>query len=877
MFGQTIDSTKLKDESLLLPFKKLSYKKKMANNAKWATECMDFYDFINGTHEDFDKVKRYKDNIDIGVNGRASIKEDYENLYSFKFQNETIKYGIKNVTHYPIVNQIITGYVGEHIKRPFTPVAYDVSGNSVNLKKKKHLALLNEYVNATIVQPIIQSETQKWQMANQVPDLAALEPEQQQQVQQEIDTEISKIMPQEINKYMTKEYKSPSETQAQKILDYLIREQRIKEKADESFEVGLCVGEIYYYVGIRHDKPVFERVNPTYFEWGGSQNTTRCEDGEWAKYTQYLTISEVYNKYGDVFSKADTNKLKSLLGLSGNNGVDDITLANNTLLTINSGNVELHDPKTRPGQLGMAALFSSVAERLGVTAGKLGEIRIRETHFAWKALRKLYKVKKLIGGKTKWLYFDEDYEFSPLAGDIEIKEIWVPEVWQGTKLGVQDAIYINIAPVPYQYKSVEDPWDVKLPYVGQRLNSPDNNTRNSSYVDLGKKWNFQFDVFMARILEKMSTDVGKVLTFMVEAKPDNIPWADWFAMVKYGKLAPTTFKDFMEINNIGNVPIFKAEDLSQAFELAQMIPALQYLQTQTALSMLYNPSRLGQISPYIPVGNNQQNIAQSSNQTEKVFNQHAIILEKALTQLIENARIAFKDYDEPLTWVLDDGSIAELTIDQEMLSRSKLGVFVSTTPTDIESTNNLKGVILELIQNQKLDLKATVDIFYANNKSEMLNLVEDYENRMKQEMAQQQDAAMQQQQAALEKQAEIAKEQDAVKYKMHQETLQTKVATAEIDSEKFAKTLDIDQDGQNDMKEMKDTELEYKKEKDELDRQHELEKIRMQSESDEKSRGDDREFKLKELEIKKQELEIRKLELELAKTQAKNQKSDSKK
>lgn len=853
-----------------LPFQRTSYAKKKANNFRWADECMDFYDFFNGDAANKDKIKRYTDNLDIGINGRANIEEDYSNLFSFKFNNENISYGIKHVVHYPIVNQIIEGYTGEHIKRPFVPLAYDTSGNTVNLKKKKHLELINSYIQKAIVQPAVQRATQNVYAKYQIQDPYSLGQEQQDQLQSEIDSVAGSELPNEINRYMKTEYKSPSETQAQKLLDFLIHDQRIKEQADENFTIGLCTGEIYYYVGIRHHKPVFEKINPAYFEWGGSQNVTRSEDGEWAKYTQYLTISEVFNKYGDVFSSMDLKKLEGLLGIHGNSAVDDVLLANNTLLEIRVNDPKLDNPKTRQGQFDMASLFSSVADKLGMTAGELGQIRVRETHFAWKALRKLVKVKKLTSKGVKWYYFDEDYEFSPLAGDIESKDIWVNEVWQGTKLGVQDCIYLNKEPVPYQYKSVHDPWDVKLPYVGQRLNSPNGMTKNSSYVELGKKWNFQFDVFMARILEKISTDVGKVLMFMVEAKPENIQWKDWFAMIKYGKMAPVTFKDFMEGQGIEKMPIFKAEDLSQAFELAQMIPTLQYFQTQTAMSMMYNPSRLGQISPYIPVANNEQNIAQSSNQTERVFNQHSLILERALSQLIECARVAYKDYDEVLTWVLDDGSVAELEIDREMLHRSKLGVFVSTTPQDIENTMELKRYLLEFIQNPQADLKTIINMMYAKNKADMINVAEESSQRKQQELAQQQQSAMEQQNAMLEAQKAQKQADDELKYKMHQETMANKELITQIDSEKFAKTLDIDEDGRNDMMETKEKEIAYKMDKDEKDRQLEREKLSAQTSSDSDNKDKELEIKKEELEIKKQELEIRKLELEVAKQVAKS-------
>ena len=142
--------------------------------------------------------------------------------------------------------------------------------------------------------------------------------------------------------------------------------------------------------------------------------------------------------------------------------------------------------------------------------------------------------------------------------------------------------------------------------------------------------------------------------------PEGYTFSEWFKAVKYTKIAPIQFKEIAGAAGNVSPQILKDIDLSQVMEFDKTLNHLQYLQNQTAISMYYNPSMLGQISPYITSQNNQTNISASSNQTEKIFATYGKIIERSLNNLLKAARIAYKNHDEPLRWVFDDGAVAEL-------------------------------------------------------------------------------------------------------------------------------------------------------------------------------------------------------------------------
>ena len=675
---------------------------------------------------------------------------------------------------------------------------------------------------------------------------------------------------------MAKGYRSPSSIQAQKLMNYLMKELRIKETTDMNFEHYLITGEAYFYTGIRHNRPTFEKVNPMYFDWGGSQNTEFSEDGEYCKYTQYLKISDFFNRYGDILTPNDIKKVSDLISIKGGAGVntDSGLFKSEVILDIdaNYGGVE-HLPfnfKTRAGQADIAGIYARVADRLGITRSELDTATIRDTHITFRSLRKLFSVKRIVNGRVRHYYRDETYEFDPLKGDLESKTIWVPEIWECRKFGAKEGLYIEKRPLPYQYRSLSNPFDVKHPYVGQRLNNLSGNSENVSIVDLGKVWNIDFDIMQARLKEKMATDIGKIFLMLTDMIPEGYTVGEWLKVVKYGKIAPIQQTEVM-----GGVSpqMLKEIDLGQVIEMDKMTNALQYYQTQTAISMYYNPSMLGQISPYITASNNQQNIQASNNQTEKIYSSYSNIIERALNNLLKASRIAFKESDEVLRWVLDDGSVAELELDNEMLDRSEMGLFITNDAADIQAAEFMKQNVLALMQNQ-YPTSAVIKMMGAKSASEMLHISEQEEAKADKRRTEEYEQQMAQQQQALQAQQQATDTENQTKLVMQDKELQTKIQGITLDREKFALAADADQNGQADATEREKMKLKTEKDLAEMGMKHEREmadkqaaldiQLEMMKQSlDEKTKAMELQSKSMDLQSKEMDLKLKEKELEL--------------
>ncbi len=820
---------------------RLSWNQKKAYDFKWAEDMADYFDTFNGAYTDLEKYKRLGLNYDL-YNGRGESA-----MRSFKgstgnnhLQEEGFDLGFEDVQHHDIMSQVAKGMVGEQRKRPLKPIAVDGSGAALNQRKRKELELRQDYLTQTIIAPMQQQILMQYMQENGITDVHSLSPEQQQQMNADVSQRTEAKTPKEIKKYMRSEYKTSSETQAQKLMDYLMVNYNIKWKTDENFKHAVITGAEVYKTGVIHGDIEFELVNYNGFTYSASPNSHFIEDGDWAKYEQVKKISDIYNQFGDQFTPAHLKKLDSLFSALGNGGDNDTYGVQSNLVSIISsdpGNELFNgdlDVRTKQGQAKLRDIYQQY--------GSINQnhSQLRHVHITWKSLRKLKNIhRKMPNDKIERFWVDESYTFNPMKGDVKEEIAYVPEVWETDKIGYADAIYLNKRPIPYQYRSTNNPWNVKLPYIGVEYNRLMGNTKNVSPMDLGKPWQYKFNVQMARLHEMEATDVGKILLTSTNAKPKDWTWGKWFDMIKYGKIAPVDFQ--AEGMNPMEAQAIRGIDLSNIQDMTARVNYLEWLRNQVALAMSYNPSRLGEVSPYTSVSNNQQNIIQSVNQTEDIYSTHNMVVENLLNALLGCARIAFKDNPVKKSYMMDDMSMAELDLDWEMLQRSEIGIRVRNSSDDFNNIEAVKGQAQAMVQNGMISFPELIRLTWAKNYGDVLNIAEEAEEKMakqRQEAQAQQEKMMQEQQKMQEA---LAQQQIDLKLLMQERDIVGNKEVAMISREQMALQYDIDKNGQNDGLQSTIMELQLK---DKL----ESEKNDM---TKEKNKEDVR-LKDKELDIKKQ-------------------------
>lgn len=820
------------------PYERLSWSRKKANDFKWVEKVADFYDFYRGNYRDDEYIQKLITNYNLLAGRGEEAMKAYHVNYGVDLELEGLTTGYDAIQHYPVINQVARAMIGEQQRRPLSAVAVDSSKYNMNMRKMKRNQLMHAYINETIVSPIQQQAFQIVMEKTGIEDPYKLSPEQQDEFKSMLDEQVKLMTPDEIENYMRKDYKSPSETQAQRILDFLIQDLNVKYLTDEAFKHLVCSGKEVARIYTAHGEVKMDIVNPVGFDYGSSANTHFIEDGEWAKYEQYIKYPDIFTKLGDKIGTKELKKLENEFIAFSQGGTKmnpggwtsaqgyphhmDAQLVATVAANNNNNQIFENAPdiRTREGQ----DFMQSIYHRFGSSHNNYDSVR--HVHIAFKALRKFKYVTRIAQGKRKGYWLDESYVFNPDRGDLEEEVVWIPQVWEVDKFGTTEGIYINKRPVPDQYKSIDNPWDVKLPYIGIEFNRMYENTKSVAPIDFGKPWQYLINIELAKIQELNATDIGKVMVNSLGMLPKDWDPGKFFAMMKYGKTAWVDTQQ--EGVNLGiDQTLIKGMDLGNTPEVLGRVNYLQFLIQMMTQSLSYNPARMGMTEQYTAVRNAQQNIMQSNYQTEDIYNTHNMFLENVLNALVRAGRSAFRENEKKRTYILDDMSIAELEVDWTVLDQAELGVKIRNSSEDFARVQQVKQLAQAMVQNGLITMPELIKLIYANNGAEILNVAEFAQQSAEQRQALEHQRQMEQ----IQQQAQLAQQMEEMKAMLQMQIQQAKgemdyaktIDAAQINSTRFAQQYDINENNINDSQEQLIAKLEHESEEKEKDRKHEKE------------------------------------------------------
>jgi hypothetical protein len=814
----------------------VSYEEKIKDDYQRQKDYLDRLDMWYGDYRNRDEAKKFDINYNL-FNGRLDTKL-YENPTCFNIEGERIEMSVSNINHYPIISQVANAMYGEQLSRPFKPYAVHMGTYAKTLRKKKWNELIKQLFNQRVLAPLEQSISQRMLEQLQVTDPQLLTPEQAQQIQQTVQQEIEAQTPKEILDFMRNDYQTPTEKQGNMFIKYLNDYLDLNTVQRDGFKHAIPTGRECYYIGDSHGEPIMELCNPKYITCGGSQHTEWYQDMDWVKYEQWLSFEAAVQKYSEELS-ADNYRLleeyaEPIGGLNRSDAYkrDGATERVMYELSVDDGyylqkygDVNL---KTKRGQSRMSQIYSEVSRKYGGTYGSsFSKFGVREARFAWKDKRKLKRVKRLVDGKTEKYWLDEHYE--PTSQDIEVTDVWVDEVWEATKLGTgPEAIYLNIRPVPNQFKSIFNPYDVELPFVGRNYSTLMNNSEPVAPIDMAKAWQLEFDVTMAQLKHELATDVGKVFIMLMNMKPDNMKWQDWLSTMKNTKLllaAPN--KHGMS----GIDPqILRGVDLGRTSEIASKIQLLDYFRNNIIESMFFNQARMGAVGQYSNAVNTQVNQSASYNQTEGFFETHRLIVEKALNSLMNRAKHVYRDRPEKIAQIMDDIGALDFELAQNFWYQ-ELGVKFSTSSADLDKVKELKQRSLELIQNG-MSFDGILELTLADTPSEIISIFKKESAKIEQARAESMQVEMQRMETEKQTKLEEAAIKQQGKLQETREVLASQERRAVIGIQQFGIQADADRDGRADSLEKTEMELEFKREveavkKGQKDRELDLEEMKV--------------------------------------------------
>ena len=233
----------------------------------------------------------------------------------------------------------------------------------------------------------------------------------------------------------------------------------------EAFFYWFATEEVYTYRDVNNEDLVKEIVPPwEYYRVDSGNLFVEDDDMGMRKFT--MSINQIKSKFKDDLTKADFDYLEELMVSSDNATIDNRlgTLIYNRFLEHASG-------------------FDGVLDNVNVNTllknfdktDYSGKVFVY--HTVWKTQTKVYNLKyrDLATNEEDEMLVPADYKFNPLAGDIEMKEDWINETYEGYRLGgITDGIYIKARPVKVQRQEINDTNKCKLPYNGLSYLLPGN-------------------------------------------------------------------------------------------------------------------------------------------------------------------------------------------------------------------------------------------------------------------------------------------------------------------------------------------------------------------------------------------------------------------
>lgn len=758
-----------------MPIQKLPLSKK---TEEWRKDCVDYFIGIS----DIASSDNLPDRDEL---------QSYYDLYNGIYNEKDLKYVTNpfdqddgfpaTAQDYNIIRPKIDLLLGEETKRPFNYVVCrtsDIASSDVQNKAKQ---MLLDYMQAAM--------------------MAKLGPEEQARFQEALQSgEIQ--TPEEIQKYITKDYKDIAEITAYQTLKFLYKKLDMQHKFNRSYLDVLVGGSEYFYTGIRNGEPYTERVNPKEFTYA-NEDVEYIDEASWCVRRMVMSYSDIYDQFYDILDEKQLDKILELVGqvpTSGygpdKNSVDDYNHIE--LKRYNSINDYVHDE---------------------------GDINVIVYHVCWKSFKKIGFV-TIINPETELPEeFEVDETYKVTGDELSVEWKWIVETWEGYRAGddsCDEVLYFGMKPVEYQFMNGYNLNSSKLPYTGATYSNA--NSKSKSLVAIMKPLQYMYIILWYRLELAIARDKGKLPVIDITQIPKSMgidvdKWMHYMSAL--GVIFVNPYEEGWDIpGREGGKPSiynqWSSVDASMANTINTYIGLLDKIEQMISELSGVSPQRQGAISSNELVGNVERSVIQSAHITEMWFWQHNQVKKRVLSMLLDIAKYTWKDTKKYLHYVLDDGTRTFLQIDDNF-PYEDFDIFISDSTKDNQAIEQLKSLIQPAMQNGASLLDAA-EIITEDNLTVIKNKLREIEEKRMQQAQEAQQQEAQQQQQLVQMQNEVKEQElmlkeaelDLEKYKIDQDNA-TKITVAQLNAYRNAENMDQDMNGIPDPIEIGKQEIERQK------------------------------------------------------------------
>ena len=777
---------------------------------------------------------------------------------------------------YPIIPNVVNVMVGEFAKRADRIMYRAVDDLSYNEMMEEKRAMVEDHLIAYAEQKLIQNMIAQGADPN--------DPELQQQMQQQI-----KSLP-EIQQFFTKSYRSMYEQWATH--QHKVDEERffMKELETTGFRDMLTTDREFWHFRMLEDDYEVELWNPVLTFYHKSPDVRYVSQGNWVGKIELITLSDIIDKYGYMMTDEQLEALEHIypvksagypiLGQQNDGTFYDATRS--------------HEWNTNMPSLGMRQFMSVTDNFLSMGDDLITQITsqsedlidygtyqmLRVTTVYWKSQRMVGHLTKITeDGMIIQEVVTEEYKITEkpiyntslnknktaetLVFGEHIEWIWINQVWSGIKIGPNrpsfygsadvngvQPIYLNIKPVPFQFKGDFTLYGCKLPVEGSVFS--DRNSKSVSLVDKMKPYQIGYNMVNNQIADILIDELGTVIMMDQNALPKHSMGEDW-GRGNFAK-AYVAMKDFQMLpldtsitntENALNFQHYQVLNLEQSQRLMSRIQLANYFKQQAFETIGISPQRMGAVNAQETATGVQQAINQSYSQTEMYFVQHSEYLMPRVHQMRTDLAQYYqsKRPSVRLQYMTTMDERVNFQINGTDLLARDFNIFCTTKV----NTRQVMDSIRQLAMSNNTSGASIYDLgnlIKAESMAEITHVLKEVEEKVQGQQQQAQESAKQIEE--MRQQAESERQQQKLQWDAEQKALdrQNAVDVAEVRSAGFGAMKDLDNNQQNDY--MDSLEVLDKKRKDQQELNLRREDSIMRQNSD-----------MQKNQLKREELQIR--------------------
>lgn len=700
---------------------------------KWAKKCVDFADDGVTLHDEGLRQTRTNKIINANLyNGYVDRTEMVNYVNPNRVSSELLQ---DDIPHHPIVVPKVDLLVGEEYKRRFDYKVMVTNPDAVSAKED--------------------TKTQLW------------EGKIQELLQSEMDEEQMKKELSKFEKYLRYEWQDLRELRANRLLKHFYRELNLKNVFNKGFKDALLFGEEIYQCDLVSSLPHFTRINPINVHTIRSGNSDRIEDADLIIIDEFWSPGKVVDTYYDKLKSSDITKIERDFTTNVDSNGHVGMIESQPDLWVEGSEIDNY-----------LSLASSHGHTFNKYQDQNGNVRVLRVY--WRSFRKIQKITFPDQfGDEQVDFFPEDYVAREDLGE-KSETLWINEWWEGVK--VKDNVYINMRPRPIQYNQLDNPSICNPGIVGEIYSTAQG--KAVSLVDRMKGYQYLHDAVWDRLNKAIAKNYGTIFELDLAKVPPNWTVDKWLhfartegiAVVdsfKEGNKGQATGKLAGHFNTSG-----KEIKMDMGNYIQQNINLLQYIKTEMSEIVGVSPQREGAIENRESVGGVERSVTQSSHITEYWFARHEDVKKRALSLLMETAKIALKGTSKKMQFVAGDNSIQMMTLDGDEFAENSYGLVVESGSEFNELQQAMKSLAQLGIQNEKLNFSAIMDIYMSPSLMDIKRKIEQAEEDFEEKQAMQQEQAIKSQEAIAQQQAQAQAEVEAGNERRNIRDNDTKLAIA---------------------------------------------------------------------------------------------------